>query len=46
MVELNLSFRFSDLCVTTATIKIQAGVAAGMLVFCARVLRQALLHAL
>jgi hypothetical protein len=46
MVELNLSFRCSDFCVTTATIKIQAGVAAGLVFFSARILRLVVTHLL
>jgi hypothetical protein len=38
MVELHLSFRLSQLCVASATLRVQAGVAAGTFVFLVRLL--------
>ena len=38
MVELHLSFRLSQLCVTSATLRVQAGAAAGMFVVLVRLL--------
>jgi hypothetical protein len=45
MVELHLSFHYSNICVSSATLRVQAGVVTGLTLVITRMIRQLLLHA-